>query len=147
MEVKRGMIVEFCSSEEGFQGAWFKGQVLGDRARRSCPLIKLKYLDFENEDGTPIQENKCIYCLRPLPPRRALPDDLNIGDAVEAFQDDCWWRGNLMEIIHTTQPPRFLVYFPDTNTWVNYDRNDLRPCQEWVMGRWILPQVSSLYSY
>ncbi|GLJ46638.1 hypothetical protein SUGI_0982730 [Cryptomeria japonica] len=146
MEFQRGSMVECYCNQSGYEGAWFKALVIHVAPLKSsdgCRTIKVQYDAFETEDKQPLTESLCYNHFRPIPPPMPLPNNLAMGDYVETFHNDCWWRAIVLDFPPTTPnnaPHSYFLYFPDTMTWGNYRVKDLRPCQEWVRGTWISPQ-------
>lgn len=139
MVLRKGMRVEMCSSEDGFGGAWFEGVILSVTTDgRRC---KIQYDKFVTDDGKPVEEEVCLQTeVRPIPPHIQLPLHYSVGDAVEAYDTDCWWRGVIFKLVVVAgaEQKLWMVYFPDTCTLKAYPHSDLRPAQQWHHGNWIL---------
>nr|ABK23036.1 unknown [Picea sitchensis] len=143
MDLRRGMRVEVCSSEDGYGGAWFEGVILTVTADgRRC---KIRYDKFVTDDGKPLEEEALLHSeVRPIPPHIQLPLHCSVGDAVEAYDTDCWWRGFIVKLLTGAEEELWVVYFPDTRTLEAYPRSSLRPAQQWIRGNWIMvPQERS----
>jgi len=143
MELRKGMRVEMCCSEDGYGGAWFEGVILTvTKYRWRC---KIRYDKFVTDDGNPLEEEAWLHSeVRPIPPYIQLPLQCSVGDAVEAYDTDCWWRGFIVKLLTGAEEELWVVYFPDTCTLKAYPHSDLRPAQEWLRGNWILaPQERS----
>lgn len=137
MEMRRGMRVDVCSSEDGYGGAWFEGLILTVTAdRQRC---RVRYDKFVTDDGKPLEEEVWLHSeVRPIPPNIQLPLHYLVGDAVEAYDTDCWWRGVIVKLPTGTEEKHWVVYFPDTCSLKAYPHSDLRPAQDWLQGNWIL---------
>jgi len=142
--LSKGRRVEVCSSEEGYGGAWFEGVILTfTTGGRRC---KIRYDKFVTDDGKPLVEEVWLHSeVRPIPPHIQLPLHCSVGDAVEAYDTDCWWRGVIVKASEGAEEDLWVVYFPDTCTLKAYPHSELRPAQEWLRGEWMLaPQVRFL---
>ena len=144
MELKKGIRVEVCSSEEGYGGAWFEGVILS--ATPDGRRCKIRYDKFVTDDGKPLEGEVCLQTeVRPIPPHIQLPLHCSVGDAVEAYDTNCWWRGIIAKLVTGAEEELWVVYFPDTRTVKEYPHSDLRPAQQWLRGKWIrTPQVRFL---
>ncbi|KAH9331084.1 hypothetical protein KI387_003192 [Taxus chinensis] len=133
MEVIVGMRAETCSDDEGFRGAWFEGTVI--TISTHAGTCKFQYDKFVTENRAPLVEDVCVKNMRPIPPYKPLPLNCSIGDAVEARDKDCWWRGIIVKKLQsspTATTELLSIYFPDTRTVKAYPRSALRPAQEWL---------------
>lgn len=139
MKFKDGMSVEACSLEAGFEGAWFEAIIM------SCEggFCKVLYDKFETDNGDPLVESLDCSQIRPRPPHSNITN-WAIGDGVEAFETDCWWRGVVSQVLPGQQ---YSVYFPDTKAECTYHRSNLRSRQDWHDGKWygvpLSPQARS----
>lgn len=81
MEVYIGMKVEASCDEDGFQGAWFKGTIVGRVQHSQRPKYFIHYDHFINNewDREPLIECFFIEYLRPIPPPSNLSNLLQIG--------------------------------------------------------------------
>ena len=134
------MKIEMCSFEEGCQGAWFEGTIIGIELNRDDPTFYFEHDHFVNDDWTkePLIEQVTIQCIRPLPPIIPLPSPINVGDSVEVRENDCWWRGIVQATFKSplSHEPFCEVYFPDTRTLKPYSCSNMRPTLDWVDGQW-----------
>lgn len=123
-----GMSVEMCSFESGFEGAWFEGRIL------SCEgdSYKVRYDKFETDDGDPLVEVLDCCHIRPRPPLISIKN-WGIGDAIEAYDTDCWWTGVVSQVLPDEQ---YGVYFPESKTENTYHSYNLRSRQDWRDGEW-----------
>lgn len=136
MELRRGMRVEVCSSEDGYGGAWFEGLILTVTADRG--RCRVRYDKFVTDDGKPLEEEVLLHSdVRPIPPHIQLPLHYSVGDAVEAYDTDCWWRGVIVKLPTGAEEKLWLLYFPETCSLKAYPHSDLRPAQDWLRGNWV----------
>lgn len=128
MKFTDGMSVEVCSFESGFEGAWFEGRIL------SCEgdSYKVQYDKFETDDGDPLVELLDFSHIRPRPPLISIKN-WGIGDAIEAYETDCWWSGVVTQVLTGEQ---YSVYFPESKTRNKYHSCNLRSRQDWRDGKW-----------
>lgn len=128
MKFKDGMRVEVCSFEAGFEGAWFEGIVMSFEGG-SCKVLYDKFL---TDDGEPLVERLNCSQIRPRPPQTNIKN-WAIGDGVDAYETDCWWRGVVSQVLPGKQ---YSVYFPDSKSVSTYHRSNLRSRQDWHDGKW-----------
>ena len=91
MEVYIGMRVEAWYDEDGFQGAWFEGTIIGRVHNGERPKYFVCYDHFINNkwDRKPLIEEFFIEYLRPIPPPNNLPNFIPKQYCVELFDNDC----------------------------------------------------------
>ena len=152
MELTKDMRVEVRTTEEGFEGAWFEGDILGVTAYgQHCAdgqHWKIRYDGFETEDKRPLDVELCLHSehvqVRPVDGRLKiqLPQHFSAGYAVEASRNGGWWCGVIANLRTDVKEESWFVYFPDTDTVESYRRSELRPAQEWNGANWELaPEV------
>ena len=75
MNFNNGMKVEVCSDEDGFQGAWFLGTIIGHVANAPRPKFFVQYDNFIIDEfiQEPLVEELFPEDIRPIPPIISLP--------------------------------------------------------------------------
>ena len=75
MNFNNGMKVKVCSDEDGFQGAWFPGTIIGHVANAPRPKFFVQYDNFITNKFTqePLVEELFLEDIRPRPPIISLP--------------------------------------------------------------------------
>ncbi|KAI4369280.1 hypothetical protein MLD38_017739 [Melastoma candidum] len=157
--------VEVRQFEEGLQGSWYSGVVVGvsDLCRQ------IKYDELLSETGRskliesiPVSETiDGLYHRRHVPPTyrgriRPLPassdssirnDKLQFGLCVDAFYEDAWWEGVVFDCEDGARERS--VYFPDEHDLQKFSVNDLRVTHVWDefldvwsdRGVWVLVEL------
>jgi hypothetical protein len=97
MELTKDMRIEVRTTEEGFEGAWFEGDILGVTTYgHHCAddqHCKIQYDGFEMEDKRPLDVELCLHSehvqVRPIDRRLKiqLPQHCSAGYAVEASRN------------------------------------------------------------
>lgn len=128
-----GTIVEVSSDEEGFKGSWFAAKVIE-------PIGEDKYLveyrDLREDDGIePLKEETDFLHIRPPPPSEE-DIDFTVGDKVDAFYNDGWWAG---DVIESMQDGRVGIFFRQSGEKMRFGRQGLRLHKDWINGTWQLP--------
>ncbi|ESQ35937.1 hypothetical protein EUTSA_v10009728mg [Eutrema salsugineum] len=128
-----GTLVEVSSDEEGFKGCWFVAKVIE-------PIGEDKYLveyrDLREEDGIePLKEEIDFLHIRPPPPSEE-DIDFAVGNKVDAFYNDGWWAGHVIESMHDG---RIGIFFKESGEKIRIGRQGLRLHKVWVNGTWQLP--------
>ncbi|CAH2038490.1 unnamed protein product [Thlaspi arvense] len=129
-----GTHVEVSSDEEGFKGSWFVAKVIE-------PIGQDKYLveyrDLREEDGVePLKEETDFLHIRPPPPPSDEELDFAVGDKVDAFYNDGWWVG---DVIESTQDGRIGIFFRQSREKMRFGRLGLRLHKDWINGTWETP--------
>lgn len=129
-----GTIVEVSSDEEGFKGSWFVAKVI-ERIGEDNYLVE--YRDLREENGVePLKEEADFLHMRPLPPTSEDYTDFAVGDKVDAFYNDGWWVG---DVIESLQDGRVGIFFRQSREKMRFGRLGLRLHKDWVNGTWQLP--------
>uniref|UniRef100_A0A1J3GX38 Agenet domain-containing protein n=1 Tax=Noccaea caerulescens TaxID=107243 RepID=A0A1J3GX38_NOCCA len=128
-----GTIVEVSSEEEGFKGSWFVAKVI-ERIGEDNYLVE--YRDLREENGVePLKEEADFLHMRPLPPPSEDYTDFAVGDKVDAFYNDGWWVG---DVIESLQDGRVGIFFRQSREKMRFGRLGLRLHKDWVNGTWQL---------
>ncbi|XP_010475765.1 PREDICTED: DUF724 domain-containing protein 3-like isoform X2 [Camelina sativa] len=130
-----GTIVEVSSDEEGFKGCWFAAKVvepIGD------DKFLVEYRDLREEDGVePLKEVIDFLHIRPPPPRDE-DKDFTVGDKINAFYNDGWWIGFVIEGM---KGGTVGIHFRQSGEKMRFGRQGLRLHKDWVNGTWQLPPL------
>eukprot|EP01018_Ginkgo_biloba_P023965 Gb_40212 [translate_table: standard] len=138
MKFENGFRVEVCSNDPGFAGAWFEGVIVSHDGL----AYKVKYDKFVTDEGQPLVEGMDYSQIRPAPPDKNIKN-WSAGDAVEAYDSDCWWRGVVSRVL---PGKHYCICFPDSSTEKSYHYSKLRSRQEWQKGKWSIPLQTSYQS-
>ncbi|KAK9807695.1 hypothetical protein WJX72_006345 [[Myrmecia] bisecta] len=143
-------------ASEGFPASFAVGRVVelehpAANSSNIVPKCTVAYTDFVSEDNQPLLEVFSVRSnrLRPAPPAscyRSAFSHFRVGQAVEVWDNDCWWQGY---IIHLTASEA-RVHFPDVDGGVRPVHNitNMRTSMEWKHGAWhsriptVIPAVS-----
>ncbi|CAN8311673.1 unnamed protein product [Cochlearia groenlandica] len=129
-----GTHVEVSSDEEGFKGSWFVAKIV-ETIGEDKYLVE--YRDLREEDGIePLKEESDFMHIRPPPPPIEEDIDFVVGDKVEAFYNDGWWVG---DVIESMQDGRVGIFFRQSGEKIRFGRQGLRLHKVWVNGTWQLP--------
>jgi len=133
------MRVEACRSENEYIRALFEGVIVS--ANPEGRLCKICYDKIVTQAGQPMVEDVCPSHLRPIPPHAEFPMHCSAGDAVEAYENNCWWRGVIVRLV-PSEEELWAVYLLDSCIIKACRRPDLRPALQWQGGTWtVLRQV------
>uniref|UniRef100_A0ACD5Y5C4 Uncharacterized protein n=1 Tax=Avena sativa TaxID=4498 RepID=A0ACD5Y5C4_AVESA len=145
-----GSRVEALSQDSGIRGCWFRCMIV--KKKRRGDLIKVKYQDIRNPEGTghlkewlrlkrTAQPDRLGIRLTGRPLIRPWPSNLpNIpsptapGTIVDVRLQDGWWEGIVLE---PRTAGRVTVYFPGEKRIGEYVEGDLRRSFEWVGDKWM----------
>ncbi|CAF2051607.1 unnamed protein product [Brassica napus] len=129
-----GTIVEVSSDEEGFKGSWFSAKVIEHVDEEDKYLVE--YRDLREENGIePLKEEADFLHIRPPPP--ADEDiDFAVRDKIDAFYNDAWWVG---DVIESMKEGIVGVCFRYTGEKMRFGRQGLRLHRDWINGTWQLP--------
>lgn len=147
LDLKVGDEIEILSQDSGLRGCWFKATI----TRRVSKRLKVRYEKLQNEDGEGnLEEWVSAWRLagpdksgmrvagrttvRPFASFNVSPGECNIGQAVDAWWNDGWWEGI---IINKEPPGDFQVYFPGEGDLSSFKIEDLRTSRDWVNDSWI----------
>ncbi|KAF6143147.1 hypothetical protein GIB67_000370 [Kingdonia uniflora] len=150
-------MIEVAIDEEGFRGALYTASIIrlplklssvksnGKNKVKSSGSVKWKvFVEYHNlikEAGDknsrkPLREYVEISQIRPKPPK-CEDYTLEINKEVDAFYDDGWWKGKIIDVLDDSL---YLVYFDYTGESIEIERKDLRVRVEWIGGQWVLPE-------
>ncbi|KAI3417316.1 uncharacterized protein J3R85_014590 [Psidium guajava] len=137
-----GTVVEIASTDDGFRGSWYAATVIrGPPPRSSSASYVVEFQEiYEDEDGTRrvtevVEESQ----IRPIPPNEPnVKRDFEVGDEVDARQNDGWWEGVVVERL---RGGRFGVFFREWGERVACKVEDLRVNRKWVHGSWLPPSA------
>ena len=128
-----GTIVEVSSDEEGFKGSWFSAKVI-EHVDEDKYLVE--YRDLREENGIePLKEEADFLHIRPPPPTDE-DVDFAVGDKIDAFYNDAWWVG---DVIESMKDGIVGVCFRYTGEKMRFGRHGLRLHRDWINGTWQLP--------
>lgn len=153
-----GTEVEVSNQEEGFRGSWYAATVVtpptppppqpitirtryassdDDDNNTACRKVRVEFKDLMEEEGSDkrLKETLDLVQIRPVPPREAKVG-FKLNDAVDAFYNDGWWEGVIVEVFGNG---RFDVFFRATKELIEFSEENLRIHKEWVYGEWIPP--------
>ncbi|XP_030510832.2 DUF724 domain-containing protein 6 isoform X5 [Cannabis sativa] len=147
---KKGSTVEVSSLEDGLRNAWFPATVLQPPLlptkkktnRRSNSKMTVQYKHILAQDGTFLVEQVHTFLVRPNPP--SLPDTKNpfhLNDVVDAFHDEIWWTGVVVDVRNDDDYIVRFIFPPDV---LFCKRSQLRPHWDWAGRKWLRPQKQEL---
>ncbi|KAL2536917.1 agenet domain-containing protein [Forsythia ovata] len=129
----QGALVEVCSDEDGFEGAWFAATVIKKLDERK---YLIEYENLRNDDDTEfVREEVDSLHIRPCPPDVRQVDRFEVLDEVDALYKDGWWVGVISKVYKNN---KYTVYFRGTNENLKFEHSDLRLHQEWINGKWVI---------
>ncbi|KAI4344747.1 hypothetical protein L6164_011938 [Bauhinia variegata] len=130
----KGTKVEVRSDEEGYQGAWYAA-VIVDLMPNGKYLVE--YETLKTDDLTEqLKEEAEASDIRPYPPETNHLHPYAQYEKVDSWYNDGWWVGQVVKVLRGL---KYLVYFLPTNEMLEYEHSDLRPHQEWIDGKWMIP--------
>ncbi|KAJ0237702.1 Protein AGENET DOMAIN [Hirschfeldia incana] len=128
-----GTVVEVSSDEEGFVGCWFAARIV---ERIGEDKYMIEYKDLREDNGVePLKEEADFLHIRPPPPSDE-DLDFSVGDKIDAFYNDGWWVGEVMESVKDGSVG---IFFRESREKMRFGRQGLRLHKEWVNGTWELP--------
>ena len=125
-----GMRVEVVGHEEGFWNSYFSAIVL--RVDRTKLRVRYEELIDDNEEY--IEEDVAMKHVRPYPPEsREVNYRMNVGDDVDVYDREGWWRGEVVFVFDGTG--EVMVYFhymagDDTEDYGTFPLDRIRIHQE-----------------
>ncbi|MCD7448608.1 hypothetical protein HAX54_044862 [Datura stramonium] len=146
---RNGAEIEISSDEEGFRGAWYEGTVIrpipkkqrSNNKEESCQslrvLVEYKTLMADKKGKRPLKETLNLIQLRPRPPLER-PRRFNVSEEVDAYYNDGWWEGVVMEVLGDG---RYSVFFRGTRDQLEFEESHIRVHREWANGQWTPPFV------
>ncbi|CAI0444742.1 unnamed protein product [Linum tenue] len=134
MKFTQGMQVEVLTDEDGLKGAWFAATII-EPSGEDKYLIGYKTL--RNDDDTEFLREVIRACnIRPCPPEIIVVDGFKVWDAVDAYYNEGWWVGVIAKVlINSNYEVNFIEYDEKTT----FNQADLRPHQDWLNGKWVVP--------
>nr|GMD29953.1 DUF724 domain-containing protein 2-like [Ipomoea batatas] len=143
MRFRRGDLVEVASVQEGFRGSYFAAIVARVLPRVNKYIVEYETLVTENLSA-PLCEVVAAAEVRPRPPRVRRRDggEFEVGDLVDAYDNEGWWGGEITGKVGD----KFSVYFACSEEEIEYRVEGLRIHLEWVdiRAEWIDPMRRSL---
>jgi hypothetical protein len=89
-------LVEVRGTEEGFFGSWYGARILESCEARGALRLRLRYLAFQEDDGSFWEDWVDHANVRPMPPMRSIVASLlaglKKGAPLEIFIEDGWWE-------------------------------------------------------
>ncbi|KAI6706326.1 hypothetical protein NL676_009288 [Syzygium grande] len=131
----KGMLVEVRSDEDGLQGAWFAATIINKSARNQF-LIEYQTLRAEDNNSEYLREQVATSHLRPYPPETFVVDPYERKARVDALYNEGWWEGIVERVLDGM---RYRVYFEGTEDRMEFHHSELRPHQDWIDGKWVMP--------
>ncbi|KFK38113.1 hypothetical protein AALP_AA3G071200 [Arabis alpina] len=129
----KGMMVEVESDEPGYEGAWYSAKIVRYLGENRY-IVEYQTLKTDDEKEL-LKEVARGSDIRPIPPtliQRVSRYEVN--EDVDAWFNDGWWSGRVYQ--KSNNYTRYGVYFKTTNEALEFEYNDLRPCQVWRKGEW-----------
>lgn len=131
-EVKPGTLVEVCSDEEGFKGAWFSATLVEVKGEGK---LVVEYDSLLDEDSSLLREDVDILQMRPRPPKTAEVAQFEVLDEVDAYYNDGWWVGVVSKVLGDS---KYIVFFRNSNEEIEFQDSQLRLHQDWMNGKWVM---------
>ncbi|KAL3382092.1 hypothetical protein AABB24_001922 [Solanum stoloniferum] len=147
-----GAEVEISSDEDGFRGSWYEGIVVrpiqkkqrtnkvdddddDESSNKLRVLVEYKTLMADKKGKRPLKEAMTLVQLRPRPPpeRRR---KFKVSDEVDAYYNDGWWEGVVMEV---SSDGKYSVFFRGTRDQLEFEESRIRIHREWANGEWTPP--------
>jgi len=91
-KMSTGVAVEVRNIDEGFQNSWAAAKVV----RVSRKSFTVEYTDFEEDDGSLMQEVVGRERLRLAPPKAAAEWKPKVDEVIEVLESDCWWEARVL---------------------------------------------------
>lgn len=131
-KVKPGTLVEVCSDEEGFKGAWFSATLVEVKGEGK---FVVEYDSLLDEDSSLLREDVDILQMRPRPPKTAEVAQFEVLDEVDAYYNDGWWVGVVSKVLGDS---KYIVFFRNSNEEIEFQHSQLRLHQDWMNGKWVM---------
>jgi hypothetical protein len=129
---KEGALVEVCSDEDGFKGAWFCATIVELKGRSK---FVVEYDSLLDDDSKLLREEISLLHIRPRPPITADVAEFKFLDEVDAFYNDGWWVGLVAKVLGDS---KYIVYFRNSNEELEFQHSQLRLHQDWMDGKWVM---------
>ena len=99
MNFNYGMKVEVCCDDDGFQGAWFSGTIIGwvENAQRPTFFIQYDHFIIDELTQEPLIEEIFSNHIRPTPPIVSLLGYIPLDLDVDVIENDCWWSSMVVD--------------------------------------------------
>ncbi|CAI0448442.1 unnamed protein product [Linum tenue] len=134
MKFTQGMQVEVLTDEDGLKGAWFAATII-EPSGEDKYLIEYKTLT--NDDDTEFLKEDIRACnIRPCPPEIIVVDGFKVMDEVDAYYNEGWWVGVIAKVLINCN---YVVNFIEYDEKITFNQADLRPHQDWLNGKWVVP--------
>ncbi|CAK8572543.1 unnamed protein product [Lathyrus sativus] len=129
---KEGDLVEVCSDEDGFKGAWFSATLVEPKAGGK---FVVEYESLLDDDSKLLREEGSILQIRPRPPKTDEVDQFKFLDEVDTYYNDGWWVGVVSKVLGDS---KYIVYFRNSNEELEFEHSQLRLHQDWVDNKWVM---------
>lgn len=138
MEFSTGMDVEVRSDEPGLKGSWYEGTIVRSMPKKNRVSVEYRTLVSDENESIPLREVVDLSLVRPSPPTLLdeEPAELEPSQRVDAFHLDGWWEGSVVKKDPKTS--RYVVYFPDSDENIEFERSKLRVQQVWDGKKWVV---------
>ncbi|KAI3792855.1 hypothetical protein L2E82_06746 [Cichorium intybus] len=135
----KGALVEVCSDEDGFHGAWFAATVIN---QISSGNFLIEYKSLRNDEDTEfLTEVVDSNHIRPHPVHEAVNHFCALEE-VDALYNDGWWVGVISKVVGKQ---KYEVYFRGTDEEIVFKQSDLRRHQEWICGKWVSSSLEGIF--
>ncbi|KAF8394707.1 hypothetical protein HHK36_020924 [Tetracentron sinense] len=131
----KGSEVEISSDDDGFRGSWYSATVLRSVSKKKKFFVEYQSLMVDEKGSKPLREFVDAVHVRPRPPRE-LDRSFKLSEEVDAFHNDGWWEGVVIDVFENS---RYSVFFRGSREQIKFQQSDLRLHREWVDGSWIPP--------
>ncbi|CAO2825117.1 unnamed protein product [Amaranthus hypochondriacus] len=155
-----GNKVEVRSVEDGFEGSWHEGTIIG--CENGCRKVKYDYLFDENEANhlTEIVKvasaDKIFMTSKDYKRGRIRPchsfgkltkEDISYGLCVDCYHDEAWWEGVVFD--HKVSCSKRTIFFPDLGDELQSNIKSLRLTHDWNedtgmwtrRGKWMFLEI------
>lgn len=139
--------VEVICQDDGFKGSLYEARVV-----RSMPKLNLYRVEYETlmDESDPqkhLRETLAPETIRPRPPT-LVTEKLEIGEKVDAFYNDGWWKGEISKVLGGgVGGRRYTVRFLDGDGGsmeeLEFGVDEIRLHMDWIAGKWISSRVTS----
>eukprot|EP00268_Persea_americana_P025100 TRINITY_DN2444_c0_g1_i9.p1 TRINITY_DN2444_c0_g1~~TRINITY_DN2444_c0_g1_i9.p1 ORF type:complete len:605 (-),score=160.19 TRINITY_DN2444_c0_g1_i9:357-2171(-) len=139
--LQRGKEVEVRNDEVGLKGSWYEGTVIRCLRKKNRVTVQYRNLIHEKNETTPLREVINCSFVRPRPPTVEEPLVLELNQRVDAFYLDGWWVGYIVKKSNakttSSSSTRYVVFFPDSNEEIEFERSQMRLHQDWDGVKWV----------
>lgn len=135
----KGALVEVRTDEDGLQGAWFAATIINKVAKNQF-FIEYQTLRAEDNSSEYLREQVAVSHMRPYPPETFVVDPYERKARVDALYNEGWWEGIVERLL---EGMRYRVYFKGTEDRMVFHHSELRPHQDWINGKWVMPSLAS----